>query len=83
MLGGRDFKAGPIRGWGLTAGFDWNTKNDAGYNSRKRMWVLGPTVSFDVPGFLNSGRARAVEEQRAVQRLPAELRGYHAARIRC
>ena len=52
---GRDFKAGPIRGWGLTAGFDWNTKNDAGYNSRKRMWVLGPTVSFDVPGFLNVG----------------------------
>lgn len=52
---GRDFKAGPIRGWGLTAGFDWNTKNDAGYNSRKRMLVLGPTVSFDVPGFLNVG----------------------------
>ena len=52
---GRDFKAGPIRGWGLTGGFDWNTKNDAGYNSRKRMWVLGPTLSFDVPGFLNVG----------------------------
>ncbi|MGN6525948.1 MAG: outer envelope protein [Burkholderiaceae bacterium] len=51
----RDFKAGPVRGWGLTAGFDWNTKNDAGYNSRKRMWVLGPTVSFDVPGFLDVG----------------------------
>ena len=50
-----DFKAGPIRGWGLTAGFDWNTKNDAGYNSRKRMLVLGPTVSIDVPGFLNVG----------------------------
>ena len=52
---GRDFKAGPIRGWGLTGGFDWNTKNDAGYNSRKRMLVLGPTLSFDVPGFLNVG----------------------------
>ena len=50
-----DFKAGPVRGWGLTAGFDWNTKNDAGYNSRKRMLVLGPTVSIDVPGFLNVG----------------------------
>lgn len=44
-----DFKAGPIRGWGLTAGFDWNTKNDAGYNSRKRMLVLGPTLMWDVP----------------------------------
>jgi nucleoside-specific outer membrane channel protein Tsx len=54
-LAGRDFKLGPIRGFGLTGGFDWNTKNDAGYNSRKRMWVLGPTVSFDVPGFLNVG----------------------------
>jgi nucleoside-specific outer membrane channel protein Tsx len=52
---GRDFKAGPIRGWGLTGGFDWNAKNDAGYNSRKRMLVLGPTLSFDVPGFLNVG----------------------------
>jgi nucleoside-specific outer membrane channel protein Tsx len=52
---GRDFKAGPVRGWGLTGGFDWNTKNDAGYNSRKRMWVLGPTINFDVPGFLDVG----------------------------
>ena len=51
----RDFAAGPIRTWGLTGGFDWNTKNDAGYNSRKRMWVLGPTLSFDVPGFLDVG----------------------------
>lgn len=52
---GRDFAAGPVRGFGLTAGFDWNTKNDAGYNSRKRMGVLGPTVAFDVPGFLDVG----------------------------
>nr|WP_310331833.1 outer envelope protein [Roseateles asaccharophilus] len=52
-VSGSDFKMGPIRGWGLTAGFDWNTKTDAGYNSKKRMWVLGPTVSLDVPGFLN------------------------------
>jgi nucleoside-specific outer membrane channel protein Tsx len=52
---GTDFKAGPVRGWGLAAGFDWNAKNDAGYNSRKRMWVLGPTVRFEVPGFLDLG----------------------------
>lgn len=44
---------GPVRGFGLTAGFDVNTKTDAGYNSKKRMGVLGPTVMLDVPGFLN------------------------------
>lgn len=49
----RDFQWGPIRGLGLTAGFDWNTKRDAGYNSRKEMLVLGPTVMLDVPGYLN------------------------------
>lgn len=43
---------GYIRGAGLTAGLDWNTKNDA-YGSKKRMWVVGPTVRFDVPGFLD------------------------------
>ncbi|HEY1392762.1 MAG TPA: outer envelope protein [Methylibium sp.] len=52
-VSGKDFKAGPMRGWGVTAGFDWNSKTDAGYNSKKRMLVLGPTVEFDVPGFLN------------------------------
>lgn len=43
---------GFIRGYGITGGLDWNTKNDA-YASRKRMWVVGPTVMFDVPGFLD------------------------------
>jgi len=52
---GRDLAAGPVRTWGLTAGFDWNTKNDAGYNSKKRMLVLGPTAKFDVPGYLDVG----------------------------
>ncbi len=50
---GANFKFGPVRGLGLTGGFDFNTKTDAGYNSKKRMLVLGPTVMFDVPGFLN------------------------------
>lgn len=50
---GKDFKFGPVRGLGLTAGFDYNTKTDAGYNSKKRMAVLGPTLMMDVPGFLN------------------------------
>ena len=49
----KNLSAGPIRGYGLTAGFDWNTKNDPGYASKKRMLVVGPTVMMDVPGFLN------------------------------
>ncbi len=44
---------GPVKGLGVTFGFDANAKNDAGYNSRKRMLVLGPTAFIDVPGFLN------------------------------
>ena len=51
-VSGTSLAWGPARGFGLTAGFDLNTKNDA-YSSRKRMFVLGPTVMFDVPGFLN------------------------------
>jgi nucleoside-specific outer membrane channel protein Tsx len=53
-LRGRDVKWGAIRGVGATFGFDWNTKNDVGYNSRKRMLVAGPTLMWDVPGFLNT-----------------------------
>jgi hypothetical protein len=50
---GKDYKWGIIRDWGGTFGFDLNTKNDAGYNSKKRMLVVGPTLMMDVPGFLN------------------------------
>jgi len=50
---GSAMKFGPIRGFGITAGFDVNTKTDAGYNSKKRMLVAGPTMMLDVPGFLN------------------------------
>ena len=52
-ISGKDLSFGPARGFGLTGGFDWNTKNDTGYGSKKRMLVLGPTVMMDVPGFLN------------------------------
>ena len=52
-VSGANFKFGPMRGLGFTAGFDFNTKTDAGYNSKKRMLVAGPTVMLDVPGFLN------------------------------
>lgn len=51
-VSGKELKFGPVRGLGLTAGLDWNTKND-GYASKKRMFVVGPTAMFDVPGFLN------------------------------
>jgi nucleoside-specific outer membrane channel protein Tsx len=44
---------GPVRGVGITAGFDYNNKNDAGYNSKKQMLVAGVTLMMDVPGFLN------------------------------
>ncbi len=46
-------KFGPVRGMGVTFGFDVNAKTDAGYNSKKRMLVVGPTLFVDVPGFLN------------------------------
>jgi hypothetical protein len=50
---GSPMKFGPVRGVGATLGFDLNTKADAGYNSKKRMLVAGPTLMVDVPGFLN------------------------------
>lgn len=52
-LSGTPFKFGPVRNMGITFGFDWNTKTDAGYNSKKRMLVAGPTFMLDVPGFFN------------------------------
>ena len=51
---GKSFKTTGIRGLGVTAGVDFNTKTDTGYNSKKQMFVAGPTVFVDVPkGFLN------------------------------
>jgi len=70
-IAGQDYGFGPVRGVGLTSGFDWNTKNDPGYGSKKRMLVLGPTLMMDVPGFLNisvlalheSNRPNAIPER--------------------
>jgi len=53
-ISGTPLAFGPVRSVGATLGFDWNTKSDAGYNSKKRMLVAGPTLMFDVPGFLNT-----------------------------
>jgi len=50
---GKSFKSGMVRGLGVTAGFDFNSKADVGYNSKKQMLVAGPTLMLDVPGFLN------------------------------
>lgn len=50
---GNEYKFGIVRGMGITGGFDFNSKADAGYNSKKRMLVAGPTLMLDVPGFLN------------------------------
>lgn len=43
---------GPVKEVGLTVGFDLSTKNTA-FAPRKRMAVVGPTLKFDVPGFLD------------------------------
>ena len=50
---GGNYQYGWIRDFGATAGFDWNTKNNA-YQSEKRMMVVGPTIMLDVPGFVNA-----------------------------
>lgn len=60
-LRGRKLGSGPLRGVGLSAGFDLNTKDDAAYNSRKRMWVLGPQLMWNVPGRLNTALLMAWE----------------------
>jgi nucleoside-specific outer membrane channel protein Tsx len=53
-LRGEDLSFGPVSAVGATVGFDWNTKNDISYNSRKRMLVAGPTLTWKAPGFLQT-----------------------------
>jgi len=50
-VSGAKLGGGPIRSYGATIGFDWNAKQDF-FGSAKRMLVIGPTVMFEVPGFL-------------------------------
>ncbi|MEN3067285.1 hypothetical protein [Uliginosibacterium sediminicola] len=52
-VAGKSLAFGPFSSFGATVGFDANSKVDAGYNSKKRMLVAGPTVMVKVPGFLN------------------------------
>ncbi|MBF8222024.1 hypothetical protein [Halomonas sp. 328] len=50
---GEALSFGPVRDVALTAGFDLNTKNTA-FAPRKRQFVVGPTLKFDLPrGFLD------------------------------
>ena len=66
VTGSKNFAFGPVRGVGITAGFDWNTKNDPFYASKKRMLVVGPTLAIDVPGFLNVGAYALFESNKPV-----------------
>lgn len=50
---GKEMAFGPVKAVGVTAGFDFNSKNDPFYASKKRMLVLGPTFTLDAPGLLN------------------------------
>jgi hypothetical protein len=45
-VSGRELAYGPVSDVGLTLGFDVNTKDDAGYNAKKRVLVVGPTLAF-------------------------------------
>ena len=58
----KDLSYGYVRSLGATAGFDWNTKNNS-YGSRKQMAVVGPTVMFNVPGFVNLSILELYESQ--------------------
>ena len=54
-LTGTSLAFGPVRDISLTAGFDFNAKNNA-FASKKRLWVAGPTFHAALPkGFLDLG----------------------------
>ncbi|MBV8031827.1 MAG: outer envelope protein [Betaproteobacteria bacterium] len=76
---GSDYKMGPVRGWGGTFGFDYNAKTDAGYNSKKRMLVAGPTAMFDVPGFLNVSVLELWESNAPCTTFPPAAVGFPAS----
>ena len=48
----RDLSFGPVKEVAFTAGFHLNTKNTK-FAPRKRLLVAGPTLKFDVPGYLD------------------------------
>lgn len=60
---GADLKFGPVRGLGLTAGFDINTKDDAGYNSKKTHVGSRPDGDVRRAGFFEHEPAATVGKQ--------------------
>jgi len=51
----KDMSFGPVRDLSITAGFDFNAKNNA-FASKKRLLVAGPTFNLAVPkGFFDVG----------------------------
>jgi nucleoside-specific outer membrane channel protein Tsx len=51
----KDMSFGPVRDLSITAGFDFNAKNNA-FAAKKRFLVLGPTFNLDMPaGFFDIG----------------------------
>jgi len=53
-VSGNQIKWGPINDIGLTTGFDLNAKNTT-FAPRERKILVGPTLNFNVPGFLSVG----------------------------
>jgi nucleoside-specific outer membrane channel protein Tsx len=53
-VSGKPMKFGPTRDLGWEFGLDFNAKDDA-FAPRVQKFMTGPTVMFDVPGFLNVG----------------------------
>jgi nucleoside-specific outer membrane channel protein Tsx len=51
-ISGTPMKFGPIRDVGITGGFDYNAKDDQ-FSARVLKKLIGPTLSFDVPGFFD------------------------------
>jgi nucleoside-specific outer membrane channel protein Tsx len=80
-ISGANMAFGPVRGVGATVGFDVNTKTDAGYNSKKRMLVAGPTLMMDVPGFLNISLLALRESNAPHTTIPSPITGLVPAPI--
>lgn len=72
----RAVKLPGIKDLALTLGLDWNTKNDAGYASKKRMWVWGPTLELDVPGYMNVSLLGLSESNAPCTTFPPGAVGY-------
>ena len=65
-----------VKDMAFTVGFDWNTKNDAGYESKKRMFVWGPTFELKVPGYMNVGVWGVNDSNAPCTSMPPQAVGY-------